>query len=188
MSIVVAVKKEGRIAIASDSQYSMSSLIVDAKYKVNHHKLYRSGKSWIGLVGWGALDNVFEHLIENEQENLDLFGRAAIFKSLLSVHETLKEKYFLDTDEEDDQPVESNQMDGLIVNQSGMFGFSSYRSVNEYDRFWAIGSGREFALGAMFACYDENLPARKIAEKGVLGAIEFDDGCGLPVQVKTVKC
>ena len=43
----------------------------------------------------------------------------------------------------------------LIANASGIFGVYSYREVFEFDRFWGIGSGRSFALGAMYAVYDK---------------------------------
>ena len=188
MSVVVAVKKKSEIAIACDSVYSMGSLKVSSKYKVNHHKLYQCDKSWIGLVGWGALDDVFEHVLESEKEHLDFGNRSGIFTTLLSLQKVFKEKYFVETNEDDEQPVESNQMDGLVINKNGIFAFSSYRNVNEYDRFWAIGAGREYALGAMFACYDRNMSANKIAEQGVLAGCEFDDSCGKPVQCKTLKC
>ena len=187
MSIVVAVKKEGEIAIAADSLSSCGSLMVRPQYKVNHKKVYRAGKSWVGLVGWSALGNVFEHLLVHKKDVMAFSDRAAIFESLLKIHKTLKETYFVETSEDDDQPVESNQIDGLVISQKGIFSFCSYRNVNEYERFWAIGSGRDFALGAMHACYKEKLSARKIAEKGVLAGCEFNNSCGAPVQVKMIK-
>ena len=94
----------------------------------------------------------------------------------------------METEEDDDQPVESNQMDGLVINNNGMFGFSSYRGVNEYKRFWAIGSGREYALGAMFACYDQDMTSREIAEQGVFAGCEFDECCRVPIKCETLDC
>ena len=35
----------------------------------------------------------------------------------------------------------------MIANPSGIFAVYSMREVFEFDRFWAIGSGRDFALG-----------------------------------------
>ena len=55
--------------------------------------------------------------------------------------------------EEEDDPYESTQITALIANEHGIFGVYSMREVFEYTRFWAVGSGREFALGAMHALY-----------------------------------
>jgi ATP-dependent protease HslVU (ClpYQ) peptidase subunit len=58
--------------------------------------------------------------------------------------------------------------------------------VFEFDRFWAIGSGRDFALGAMFTLYGKSKDARKVAEAGVLAGAEFDTGTSLPLAVSEV--
>ena len=62
---------------------------------------------------------------------------------------TGKEQHFLNPKEEEDDPYESTQITALIANANGIFGVYSMREVFEYNHFWAVGSGREFALGAM---------------------------------------
>jgi ATP-dependent protease HslVU (ClpYQ) peptidase subunit len=59
--------------------------------------------------------------------------------------------------------------------------------VFEFDRVWAAGSGRNFALGAMHALYDSALPAARIAEAGVAAGIEFDTSSGPPIVVHEFK-
>ena len=55
----------------------------------------------------------------------------------------------------------------------------------EYQRFWAIGSGAEYALGAMFALYDELDDAEQIALRAVKAGAEFNSGTALPATVRT---
>ena len=62
----------------------------------------------------------------------------------------------------------------------------SYREVFSFDRFWAIGSGRSFALGAMYVAYDKAKSAEKIARIGVEAGIEFDKSSAGPVQLTTL--
>ena len=95
----------------------------------------------------------------------------------------LKEKFFLNPKEEEDDPYESSQITALIANPAGIFGIYSYREVFSFERFWAIGSGRSFALGAMFAAYNTHKTARAIAETGVRAGIEFDKSSGGPIRV-----
>jgi len=59
--------------------------------------------------------------------------------------------------------------------------------VFEYSRYWAIGSGREFATGAMFACYDTAADAAEIARRGVEAGVAFDSGSALPMTLYTVS-
>ncbi|NEQ52378.1 MAG: hypothetical protein F6K11_19925 [Leptolyngbya sp. SIO3F4] len=75
----------------------------------------------------------------------------------------------------------------LIANPSGIFSINGYREIVEYTKFWAIGSGDSFALGALENLYDQDLSATQIAEKAALTATKFDPGCALPIQVETIK-
>jgi ATP-dependent protease HslVU (ClpYQ) peptidase subunit len=99
------------------------------------------------------------------------------------VHEILKEKYFLNTKEDEDDPYESSQITTLIANPYGIFGVYSYREVFSFDRFWGIGSGRNFALGAMYAVYDQDYTAHQIAEIGVQAGAEFDKSTSGPFRI-----
>ncbi|MEZ5424882.1 MAG: hypothetical protein R2747_01335 [Pyrinomonadaceae bacterium] len=187
MSIVVVVKKNDKAVIASDSFSTFGNTRVSPTYLRNYQKIHRVGDSFIGLVGATAHDNVFEHLIETESENLRFDDSKAIFDTYLKLHSILKDKYFLNTQERDDDEYESSQIDALIANPNGIFGMYSLREVYEFERFWAIGSGTEFALGAMYSVYDHSDEPEKIAETAVRAACEFDDGCGLPLDIFTVE-
>lgn len=57
----------------------------------------------------------------------------------------------------------------------------------EFDRFWGIGTGRGFALGAMYASYDRARTAKEVAEIGVKAGCEFDKNSSGPVRVHTIK-
>jgi ATP-dependent protease HslVU (ClpYQ) peptidase subunit len=61
------------------------------------------------------------------------------------------------------------------------------REVFEFDRFWAIGSGRDFALGAMYVLYDKAKSAAAVATAGVHAGAEFDTGTAEPVHLFEVK-
>ncbi|MES9902040.1 MAG: hypothetical protein ABW168_05070 [Sedimenticola sp.] len=187
MSIVCAVKKNNEIAISCDTQTNFGSLKVSSKHMVNSNKLYSINKSIIGIVGWSAISDMVEHLLKNDKKLFQLNDRMEIFSTLISLHEKMKDDYFIETQEDDDQPVESNQLDALIVNNNGLFKIGSYREVSEYNTFCAIGSGRRLALGAIHSLYEMKLSAKQIAEAGVKAATEFDDGCGLPLKTRVLK-
>ena len=99
----------------------------------------------------------------------------------------LKERFFLNPKEEDGDPYESSQITALIANPSGIYGIYSYREVFSFDRFWGIGSGRNFALGAMYAAYgSRTASARRIAEIGVAPGSSSTRARQLPARVFSV--
>ncbi len=187
MSIVCAARKNGEIAISGDSMTNYGSLGASSSYRVNSGKLYRVNGSVVGLVGWCAISTALEHLMQQEKEMFRFGNRMEILTTLLEVHQKMKRDYFLESHEDRDQPVQSTQLHALIVNANGLFEVCSYRSVSEYKTFWAVGSGRRYALGAMQATWAARKSARAIAEAGVRAAVEFDDGCGLPLNSKVIK-
>ncbi|GHC01073.1 MFS transporter [Cerasicoccus arenae] len=187
MSVVVAVEKGNRVAIAADSLYTAGNLRVPPEYKINHQKLFKWGSCWLGLIGWGALSNITESLIRDYPDAMNDPSRQGVFDSLRALHPIMRDDFYLETSEDKGQPVESSQLDGLLISSRGIVGFSSYRNVNEYARFWAIGAGREYALGAMHACYDRLRDPAAIARNGVNAAITFNDSCGAPVQIHTLS-
>ncbi|MDT8281244.1 MAG: MFS transporter [Gammaproteobacteria bacterium] len=186
MSTVVVVKKAGQVCIAADSLTSFGDLKLNSKYDAAHDKILRFDENYIGIVGSAAHQLVLESVfaskkIVDKKIDLDFSSRLAIFESFLALHPFLKEKYFLNAKDEDDDPYESTQIDALIANPFGIFGVHSLREVTEYKKFWAIGSGAEYALGAMYAIFDSATTAEQIAHVGVAAGAEFNNASSMPL-------
>ncbi len=189
MTTITAVKKAGFVAIAAESLTTFGDTRLARHYKADHDKILHIGGSYIGVCGSSAHHLVLSNLL-SKMENLKLGSRSEVFETFRLLHPVLKEQCYLNPKEEDDDPYESSQITALIVNASGIYGVYSYREVFDYDRFWAIGSGRNFALGAMFASYDRLKSARSIAEAGVAAGVEFDTASSGPLishQIRLVK-
>ena len=187
MSIVVVVKKAGKAVIAADTLYGFGNTNVPVIYNSAPEKIFKFENSFIGTVGAPAHDNVLQHLFRKHKSKISFNGRNEIFDTYLKIHSILKDEYFLKTSENEEDEYESSRIDGLITNPYGIFGIYSMREVYEFERFWAIGSGMDYALGAMYAnyeCFDE---PEMIAEIAIKAACEFDDGCGLPMTLHSVK-
>jgi ATP-dependent HslUV protease, peptidase subunit HslV len=187
MTTVVVVRKGGTVAIASDSLVTFGDTRLDASYEAND-KLFRVGGSWIGMSGTTAHFPVLRRALATlPADELKLNSRDEVFDTFLKLHPKLKETYFLNPKEEDADPYESSQFTALIANACGIFGVYSYREVFEFDRFWSVGTGRSFALGAMYAAYDKAKSARELAELGVRAGCEFDKNSSGPVRAHTIK-
>ncbi len=180
MSTIVAVRKNGIACIAADTLTTFGDTRQSAGYDAAHDKIFSSHDSHIGIVGSAAHQMVLESACE-QMDELDFLGRRAIFESFLKLHPVLKEKYFLNPKEDEDDAYESTQIDALLINRRGIFGVFSLREVFEYTRFWAIGAGSEFALGAMEALYDRLDAAEAIAREAVAVSASFNASTGLPL-------
>jgi ATP-dependent protease HslVU (ClpYQ) peptidase subunit len=182
MTTIVVVKKDREIAIASDALVTFGETRLPHGYEMNE-KIFQVGDSYIGLAGSTAHFAVLADALRGMGEDCRLGSRVQVFGTFQKLHQILKEKYFLNTKEDDADPYESSQITAVIANPAGIFGVYSYREVFSFDRFWGIGSGRNFALGAMYAAYDRTASARRIAELGVKAGCEFDKSSALPVRV-----
>lgn len=182
MTTCVVVKKGKQIAIAADSLVTFGDTRLSNAYEENN-KIFQVGESYITLAGTAAHFPVMRKLLTEMGEDCKLSARDEVFETYSKVHAILKEKYFLNTKEDEDDPYESSQITSLVANPHGIFGVYSYREVFSFDRFWGIGSGRNFALGAMFVAYEQDLDARAIAEIGVRAGVEFDKSSGAPFQI-----
>ncbi len=184
MTTIVVVKKNGRIAIGADSLVTFGETRLPRDYEAND-KIIHVGDSFIGLAGSTAHFEVLRRVLGHVQSPR-LHSRAQVFDTFLNAHQVLKEQFFLNPKEEDDDPYESSQITALIANPSGIYGVYSYREVFSFDRFWAIGSGRNFALGAMYASYKGARTAAQIATLGVAAGAEFDKSSHGPHRVHEI--
>ena len=181
MSTLVVVKKNKVACIAADTLTCFGNKKQLATYDAHATKIQQGGNSYFGLVGSAAHNLVVESFFSHEKKIPNFQNRLEIFEFFRKLHPRLKKEYFLNPKEEDDDPYESSQMDILIANRYGIFSVFSMREVFEYKKFWAIGSGSEYALGAMYAAYEHFDSAETIAQLGVEAGIEFDDGSASPI-------
>ena len=172
MSTIVVVKKGDQVCIAADSLTSFGDLRFAYEYDADHDKIIRKKDAHIGIVGSAAHQLVMESILSDKKVKTDFSSKLAIFETFRNLHPILKDKYFLNSKDEDDDPYESTQIDALIA---------SLREVSEYTRFWSIGSGSEYTLGAMFAVYDNYETAEEIAAAGVKAGAEFNASSAMPM-------
>jgi ATP-dependent protease HslVU (ClpYQ) peptidase subunit len=186
MSTVVVVRKDGLAAIGGDTLTTFGSTKESAEYVRNHSKILRVGASYLAHVGHASFDLLLADYFASLDPPPALGSAVAIFRMACDLHRALKERYFVNPSEDDDDDFESSRLHCLIANEAGIYGLCSERSVMEYTRFTAFGQGYKFALGAMKVAYDLPLSAAEVARLGLEAAAEFDDATGLPVEVYTV--
>ncbi len=190
MSTLTATRTATGVAIASDALTSFDGLRLPPDLDAAGEKVVRIGDAYVGIVGFTAHHLVLQDALERF-EDADLTSRRGLFETFRALHPILKDEYYLnpETDQEGD-PYESTQVSLLVAAPTGIFGVYDMREVHEFTRFWAMGSGASFALGAMHARWPEveagALDAGALAAVGVEAGCRFDPASGPPVTVYEV--
>jgi ATP-dependent HslUV protease, peptidase subunit HslV len=188
MGIVLAVKKNNSICIASDSMYVVGgSTKLTGDQVVNSEKIVEWGSSYIGVTDHPVWPLVLKNYIAQSKQKPALKSKEEIFDELLKMHQVLKDKYYLVAEDDEDDVFESSRFESLIVNSHGIFKTYELRSIQHFVNFAAIGTGASYALGALHALYERLDTAEEIVKEALNVAVEFDDTSGLPGTFRTVQ-
>jgi ATP-dependent HslUV protease, peptidase subunit HslV len=188
MTTIAVVRKDGYVAIAADTMTKWGSGKETAEYIVNHEKIFRVGDTYLGVTGTATFQAILRDYFSRPKVYAHFESPLAIFKTWQKLHAALKQDYYLVPGHGEDDALESSRMDVLIVNPRGIFGVAAHRTVQEFSKFYAFGSGGDLALGTMYAAYAlRGRTAEDIARFAIEAAAEFDDSTGLPITAYTVR-
>ncbi len=182
MTTIAVVRKDGYTAIAADTLTKWGSGKESAAYVANSDKIIRVGSSYLAASGSATFKMIMRDYFAHQRPGARFDDPMTIFRTWQRFHAALKENYFLNAGTDKDDSLESTRFDVLIANTRGIFGVGAHRTVQEYVKFYAIGSGTDLALGALYCAYDDpKRDAVALARLAVEAAAEFDDATGLPV-------
>ena len=178
MSVIVAVTTS-RTVLAADSQTSFGDSQRIPSVNCRTRKVRRVGDALLGAAGWGVYDYIFDNFLEEGPEP-DLTDDRAIFAFFLDLWKALHEKYPFVNDQSQgkDSPFGDLDSSFLIASRTGIYKVSHDLDVCSFDQYYAIGSGAEYAMGALHALYDGGGDPVALARAAVEAAIQFDVHCG----------
>ena len=190
MSIAVAVRKDGHICLATDSQTNLGGERVPPE-NCTDLKYMKIGDSYLAATGWTLYSNILEDVLRRRRSHPRLDSEVRIFGFFNEFWHLLHDQYSFVKDQpredEDGSPFGSLDSSFLVVCERGMFAVSGDLSVTRYQRYFAIGSAAPLALGACHALYETGEDAGAIARRAVQAAIAHDIYCGPPIIEITVK-
>jgi ATP-dependent protease HslVU (ClpYQ) peptidase subunit len=188
MSTIIVVRKGTHACIAADSMTTWGGHIRERNgYEVSNEKIFPYHDSYIGMVGFAGHQMVLRSYLSGLKERADLSSAETIFEFWRKMHRELKDQYFVNPRDDKDDPYESSRILALICNPYGIFYITDMRSVTNFSKFWAIGSGQEYALGALYANYDRYAHPLDIAKASLAAACEFDVHSDQPSIYYSVK-
>jgi ATP-dependent protease HslVU (ClpYQ) peptidase subunit len=182
MTIIVAVRKHRSIAIAGDRQFNHQRDLVPGSMLVHPGKIHRLGDAYVGVSGSMTHHNVLGSVYAKNPELFSFASVGDIFETFRQIQPKLRDEYYLMPKEDDpEQAFETNHMEGLVISSTGLFSFCGYGQVAEYNSFWAVGSGTDYALGVLEATYSLRRGAKELAVTAAEVACKFNSYCGLPI-------
>jgi ATP-dependent protease HslVU (ClpYQ) peptidase subunit len=188
MSVIAAVRKGTRIIIAADTQDNFGDLRPPTE---NHEaiKLREIGGAVLGSSGWALYDDILEHYLA-KKKRMSLHDRASVFTFFVQFWKELRKQYSFVNDQpgkENETPFANLDASFLVASPAGIFLVSSNMSVSEFRQYYAIGSGGDYAIGAIHALYKEVADPKTIAQRAVQAAMDYDASCGGRIIYRTVK-
>jgi ATP-dependent HslUV protease, peptidase subunit HslV len=187
VSTIVVVRK-GRVAcIGCDTLATIGSLKQKAHYVEVPDKIFRFQDAFIGTVGYAVHNAVLQSYFSRHPENVTLDSPAGIFETWRVMHKVLRDEYHLNPRKDSEDAYETTRMTAVVASPRGIYGITPSRDVEAFPRFWAIGSGTDYALGAMYVMYERSDDVEEIARAGIEAGAEFDDGSEVPVVLHRVE-
>lgn len=188
MPTILALKKDNVICIGSDSLHILGgSRKQSAEYLAHSEKIIQYQSNYIGVLSNSSLYLAIKDYLSGSKKKHFFRNIEEIFNELRLIHKVLREEYYLLPEQSTDESFESSKFELLIINKHGIFKTYELRSVQAFTRFYAIGTGASYALGAMEALYDKNHSAEVITKLALEISAEFDDSTGLPGYFHTIK-
>lgn len=187
MSIAVAVKKGRKTVIAADTQSNFG----DRKVTLDNHrapKIRRVGSTYIATTGWGIYDDILRDYLTRARRP-PLRTEKDVFTFFMRFWKQLHERYSLVNDqphEDDRSPFGDLDAAFLVVSRGAILQVSGNMSVSRFEQYYAVGSGADFAIGALHALYDRIDDAEQLAREACAAALAFDVFCGGDIDVFTV--
>jgi ATP-dependent protease HslVU (ClpYQ) peptidase subunit len=178
MSIVVAVSRGGRTVMAADTQSNFGSEVLPPDNQTTK-KIRRAGDAVLGRSGWGVYDNILVDLLERG-EVPELDDAASVFGFFNELWKVLHKRYAFVNDQAKRKDGPFGDLGGsfLIANRKGIFYVSPNLGVTRFEKYYAIGTGADYGLGAIHQLYDRVEDVEAIARAAVETAIAFNVHCG----------
>lgn len=187
MTTICAVKKGKRLCIASDTLTLFGSRKeVSGKHVHRDGKIIQLGSNYIGASGHHSWGLILDHYFSEKKTSLEWKTADQIFEIFNTLHQHLKDHYFHNFSFSRYIPLECSNFGLLIINSYGIFEVDYVRVVRQHRHFFAIGTGEEYALGAIKSVYNLIDDPEEIAKIGVKAAAQFDRKTDLPLQTHCI--
>lgn len=181
MTILVAVKKNGRIFLGADRITTFGNTY--ATDLVDGTKIMKLKHGYLATSGYTLLDNVIEHLFKSNHKLMEntFSDRSEVFSFFLELYNEMKKSYTLVDSGKDTYASFYNVF--LAVTPKRIFGVNANLSVHEYEHFAVRGAGSDYALGCLYGTYHLFEDGFEITRMALEAACHFSIYCKEPLDI-----
>ncbi|PZM80443.1 MAG: hypothetical protein DKT66_14380 [Candidatus Melainabacteria bacterium] len=185
MTILVAVKKNGKVYLGSDRITTFGNEYVTDL--VRGSKIIKLKHAYLATSGYSLLDNIIEHLYRNNHKMMEntFSDRSHVFSFFLELYNELKKSFTLVEPGKDTFASMYNVF--LVVTPTSIYGVSTNLSVSEYPRFAARGAGSDYSVGCLYGLYDVLDDGLELTRVALEAACHFNVYCKEPLDILEVK-
>lgn len=185
MTILVAVKKNGKVYLGSDRITTFGNEYVTDL--VRGSKIIKLKHAYLATSGYSLLDNIIEHLYRNNHKMMEnsFADRSHVFSFFLELYNELKKSFTLVEPGKDTFASMYNVF--LVVTPTSIYGVSTNLSVSEYPRFAARGAGSDYSVGCLYGLYDVLDDGLELTRVALEAACHFNVYCKEPLDILEVK-
>lgn len=185
MTILVAVKKNGKIFLGADRIITFGNEF--RTDLIGGQKIIKLKNAYLATSGYILMDNVIEHLVTTKHKMMDnpFAKRADVFSFFLELYSELKKAYTLIDSGKDTYAGIYNVF--FVVTPQSIFGVSNNLSVSEYPEYAAKGAGADFSLGSFYSLYDTIDDGAELARIALEAACHFSTVCKEPLDIIEVR-
>jgi ATP-dependent HslUV protease, peptidase subunit HslV len=183
--MIVAVKKNGVTCIGGDVSVGASD--IHPEHLQGVEKILPVGDSYLGIEPTPNAYWALKRYFQEKKDPICFASVGEIFREFLFLHQALKNDYDFSLSSFRKEPFERLNFQTLLINRYGIFLISQFHCVFEYTKFYAIGEGSDYALGALEARYNQRGSAEDLVRIGLEVAANFMIKAGPPGKIYTVK-
>lgn len=185
MTILIAVKKNGRVFLGADRITTFGN-----EYHtdlISGQKILKLKNGYLATSGYILLDNVIEHLVSTNHKMMDnpFASRADVFSFFLELYTELKKTYTLVDTGKDTYAGVYNVF--LVVTPTNIYGISNNLSVSEYPDYVAKGAGSDYSLGCLWSLFDTLDDGYELVRIALEAACNFSVYCKDPLDILEVR-
>ena len=183
MTCIVGYVDDETVYVGSESQASSGDFIKN----LSNPKVVKKGGILIGFSGYLRPIQI---LRQHQFPDIQKFKREEdyIYNFTKFTREVLKEEGFLRKTSDIESLNGTFFLVGIKIKTPKLFVIdSSFQYTESTDKYRAIGSGRSFAVGALHAMKDYNIPSRKKVELSIKAACTHSSSCGGSIHIKSIK-
>lgn len=185
MTILVAVKKNGRVFLGADRITTFGN-----EYHtdlVGGQKIIKLKHAYLATSGYTLLDNIIEHLVATNHKMMEnpFRNRADVFAFFLELYGELRKGYTLVDTGKDTYAGIYNVF--FIVTPTSIYGISNNLSVSEYPHYAAKGAGSDYSLGCLYGLYETIEDGYELVRLSLEAACHFSVYCKEPLDIIEVR-